>query len=180
MVIFSLTVDTDTKILLSALLCHTEKLWEFKKFCQIAKTETVHVQLALYFPFRKSTLYITCLECFLMFSSGLGERVQINKARCRLLAKGSLYPCLLPVLDGVLLKEYFMGKLPRQDTRWAKKYMRNSVILVLFLKALKIRSYRILNSLLIRDCENDLDVSAVFACHGIKWTRIGKGENHWM
>lgn len=124
-------------------------------------------------------IYIICLECSLMFSSGLGKRVQINEACGRLLAKGSLYPCLLPVLYGVLLKGDFVWKLPRQDTRWAKKHVGNSGILVLFLTFLKIRSYRILNSLLIRDCENELDVSPMFTCHGIKWTTIGKGENHW-
>lgn len=64
-----------------------------------------------------------------------------------------------------------MGKLPRQDTRWAKKHAGNSVILVLFLIVLKIRSYRILNSLLIRDWENELDVSVCMPWHKMDHNR---------
>lgn len=107
-------------------------------------------------------------ECSLMFSSGVGKRVQINEACGRLLAKGSVYPWLLPPQN---IQECFMGKLPRQDTRWAKKHAGNSVILVLFLIVLKIRSYRILNSLLIRDWENELDVSVCMPWHKMDHNR---------
>lgn len=102
-------------------------------------------------------MYVTCLcECSLMFSSGSGKRVQINKECGRLLARESEYP----PLPAQKAWEDSLGKLSRQDTRQAKKHVGNDIILVLFIKVLANSNCRILNS--FSDCENEPDASGTF------------------
>lgn len=91
-------------------------------------------------------IHIVCMlpvsdQCSLMFSSGLGKKVQINKVCGRLLAERSEYsPFPTQKAQEESLGNYQDGIQDRQ------RNVGSNIILVFFLKVLMNSNYRILNS----------------------------------